>query len=589
MNNLKLSAKLGLAFGILLLLLVGLAGGYEYLMSLTHARYRAMEEVESGIADRAGRVMVAMLQARRNEKDFLLRRDSKYLGQCQGTCQEVAADCSAIEQLATRGGHGQIAELARTIQGDQAAYLAAFTQVVQAWRKKGLNEKEGLQGNFRRAAHELEASLGSANLAGGQVLLLTIRRHEKDYLLRGDPKYKAALHQTVGQLRQAVADAPLAGQMRQTLLASLGDYEKSFDALAAQDAELAGLEGRMREAVHQVEPAAGRIMELGRQALEQRTAEVEDLADRATWFSLAGLAGALFLGAGLAFFLTRSLARPIKEVADTLGLASRQVGLAAGEVASAGQSLAQGAAEQAASVEETSASLEELAAMTRRNAEHAQEADRLMHEAGEVVREAGQSLQQVRAAMDALNQAGKETQRIIKSIDEIAFQTNLLALNAAVEAARAGEAGAGFAVVAEEVRNLALRAAEAAHTTAGLLEDNGRSLTTGARIVATTAEVFGKLESSTGRVGGLVAEIAGASREQSQGIEQISRAASLMDKATQGVAANAEESAAASEELSSQAEEMGHLVLRLARVVEGGGGPNGRRAAQAPEGLLPAE
>ena len=132
--------------------------------------------------------------------------------------------------------------------------------------------------------------------------------------------------------------------------------------------------------------------------------------------------------------------------------------------------MAEGASEQAASLEETSSSLEEMSSVTNQNAAHAQEADVLMKESNRVVNQANDSMVELTVSMDEILKAGEETQKIIKTIDEIAFQTNLLALNAAVEAARAGEAGAGFAVVADEVRSLAIRAADAAKNTANLIE-----------------------------------------------------------------------------------------------------------------------
>jgi methyl-accepting chemotaxis protein len=171
--------------------------------------------------------------------------------------------------------------------------------------------------------------------------------------------------------------------------------------------------------------------------------------------------------------------------------------------------------------------------------------------------------------MAEISKASEETSKIIKTIDEIAFQTNLLALNAAVEAARAGESGAGFAVVADEVRNLAMRAANAAKDTAALIEGTVKKVNDGSKLVSSTNEAFMKVAESSGKVGTLVAEIAQASKEQSNGIEQVNLAITQMDKVVQQNAANAEESASASEEMSAQAEQLKEYVEDLVLLVVG--------------------
>ena len=199
--------------------------------------------------------------------------------------------------------------------------------------------------------------------------------------------------------------------------------------------------------------------------------------------------------------------------------------------------------------EETSSSLEEMSAMAKHNANSAQQADTFMKDANQVVERGNDSMTHLTASMEEISMASEETSKIIKTIDEVAFQTNLLALNAAVEAARAGEAGAGFAVVAGEVRNLAMRAAEAARNTANLIESTVRKVKDGGDIVAAASDAFAEVTSGAAKVGELVAEIAAASNEQAQGIGQVNMAVAEMDKVVQQDAANAEESASASEEM----------------------------------------
>jgi methyl-accepting chemotaxis protein len=217
--------------------------------------------------------------------------------------------------------------------------------------------------------------------------------------------------------------------------------------------------------------------------------------------------------------------------------------------------MAQGSSERASSLEETSASLQEMASMTTQTADNSRQANESACKGGEAMGRMSRAIKDIKTSSD-------QTARIVKTIDEIAFQTNLLALNAAVEAARAGEAGKGFAVVAEEVRNLAQRSADSAKNTAALIEESQRNAGHG---VAVSEEVEGLLKQVTA----LIAKVSSASGEQSKGIEQVSNAVTLMDKATQANAANAEETASASEELNAQARELNEQVNVLLAILEG--------------------
>jgi len=277
----------------------------------------------------------------------------------------------------------------------------------------------------------------------------------------------------------------------------------------------------------------------------------------------------VFFAVIVIMLVLRSVIRPLTQVIQGLTQTSDEVTAFSAQVASVSQELAETSSEQASSVEETSASLEEVSSMIRQNVNSAVQADQLMKETNSVVSDASVSMKKLITSMADISQAGEETSKIIKIIDEIAFQTNLLALNAAIEAARAGESGAGFAVVAEEVRNLAMRSVDAAKDTASLIESTNRKVRDGADVVNHAAAAFSKVAESTSDVGALLGKITVASDEQAQGIEQVSKAGANLDAVIQNNVAQAQEAASISEQMNAQAEQMKDFVNKLVSLISG--------------------
>ena len=312
-----------------------------------------------------------------------------------------------------------------------------------------------------------------------------------------------------------------------------------------------------------------------------------------------GVTGLAWAGAlAIAVVISRSVTRPLAATARQLALTAQQVASTASQVSAAAQSLAQGASEQAASLEETSASMEEMASMTRRNADHAAQAATLVTDVSRQVDESNAAFSGMVASMSAIRESSDKVSRIIKTIDEIAFQTNILALNAAVEAARAGEAGMGFAVVADEVRTLAQRSARAAKDTEGLIEESIARTGEGAARVEDVARVISSITGSVSQLEALVGDVREASRQQSEGIAQVSQAIVQMERVTQTTAATAEETAFASAALNGHAETSMVVVGRLATLVERaraavagrtakGGTTTGKTVARAPKRARP--
>lgn len=270
----------------------------------------------------------------------------------------------------------------------------------------------------------------------------------------------------------------------------------------------------------------------------------------------------------------QSLEEAMLAVADSAG----QVGAASSQISEGAQKLAEGASTQASSIEEISASLQEMQAMTAQNADNAGQANSLSGDALGSADKGNEAMGRMQTAIDKIKDSSDQTAKIVKTIDEIAFQTNLLALNAAVEAARAGDAGKGFAVVAEEVRSLAKRSAEAAKTTAELIDDAVKNAEGGVTITEDVKTILTDIVDGSRKVNDLIAEIASASKEQAEGIKQITEGVTAMDKVTQENSANSEESAAAATQLNEQAQTLNQMIGQFNL---GGSSPAGAASAVA--------
>ena len=279
---------------------------------------------------------------------------------------------------------------------------------------------------------------------------------------------------------------------------------------------------------------------------------------------------ALLSGIFVTVFIVYTTVSSLNKITHRLGSSSEELSSASLKVQKSSQLLADGASQQAAAIEETSASLTEFSSMTEHNATNSNEASRLSKRAGNFAGSSDEKMQMMLKQMNDIAENSKRTSFIIKSIDEISFQTNLLALNAAVEAARAGDAGRGFAVVADEVRSLAQKAAQAAKDTAHIIEGTDTQIEESVKLVNEIAKSFEEINIESKKVHQLISDISQVSGEQTDGIQQITKAINQIDDVTQTTAANAEESAAASEELSAQAESLKKTVDKMTVLINGG-------------------
>ena len=272
---------------------------------------------------------------------------------------------------------------------------------------------------------------------------------------------------------------------------------------------------------------------------------------------------------GLAFFWygRKSIVKPLLMVVKSTRRSSLETADASRQIASASQSLAESATEQAASLEEISDSLSSVTEQTRSSADGAHQAKSLADQTNDAAVRGTEDMKRMDEAMSEIRTATQSVSRIIKTIDEVAFQTNILALNAAVEAARAGQAGSGFAAVADEVRSLAQRSAEAARETTTLVGNALERTTRGAAICSVVVARLKEIEDRGKPLNQAVGAIASAAGEQRANIERVTSSVAELSQATQGVAANAEQSAAAATQLNAQSEHLMDSIKALSVLV----------------------
>jgi methyl-accepting chemotaxis protein len=603
-KNMKLAVKIGVGFGMLILIACTLGGLAVYNMRKVKTVAVGMERQAVPSVKVANNVERYSLQTMYAARGYALAEEDQYRETAEKHLADVFKFLKEAQDLAGKEKIQKLSEAANAAEGKAKEYQELFKQTVNVIGKinedrvqmnKDAQEYMNVCAAFLKsqnsqfdkeiaegaAADKLKERLQKLNWGNDVVDLGNAVRMAawKSQALRDPQLIEAAqpnfdkINATLDNLKKITHREEDLKEIEDCRAAGLA-YKEAMNGLLANWKNLQAIGTKRGEVADQVLKQAQQTAEFGMETTTEGAVNASSSLSSASWIMIIGLSIGVIVGIILAIFITRSITGPIQKVIEGLSSGSEQVTSASGQVSSASQSLAQGASEQASSLEETSSALEEMASMTRQNADNANMANGTAKEANTMALEGVDSMKRMAEAIERIKNSASETAKIIKTIDEIAFQTNLLALNAAVEAARAGEAGKGFAVVAEEVRNLARRSAEAAKNTADLIEGAQKNAEAGVNVSTEVAKNLNGIQDKAGKVATLIAEIAAASKEQSQGIDQVNTAVSEMDKVVQQNAANAEESASASEELSSQAQELNAMVEELIGIV-GGAGHNG--------------
>ena len=614
MKNLKLALKLAIGFGLVLLIALLLGGFAMWRMSSAtqEATDLVNEEIpEVAVANNVERsALLTMYEIRGfglTGEDAYHTAGLKNLEDVKGhlkAAKELGAKYSGLEQLKTAAEKAEVKALDyerlvnetvvndKAIDGNRAQMdlnAQAFMKLAYAYldaQTKSFDEDTKSNATMDKIRERsLKMNLVNDVIDAGNAVRLAAWRAqaERDTKIVAEAqKNFVTIKANLDELRPITKQAVNLQQMADCQKAADG-YQSALNDLVKNWLARDDLAKKRAVAGNAVLAEAQATAAIGlKETADSSSHNAQSLSTSST-ILLVGLIVAVVFGIAIAFFITRSIAGPIKTVATALSAGADETSAAAAQVSSSSQSLAEGASEQAASLEETSSSLEEISSMTKRNAEAAGQAKTLSRQTRAAADSGSAEMEVMKQAMDAIKTSATNIAKIVKSIDEIAFQTNILALNAAVEAARAGESGAGFAGVAEEVRALAQRSAQAAKETAEKIEDSVQKSEHGVQISGKVAQHFAEIVEKARLVDTLVAEIANASKEQTDGIEQVNTAVSQMDKVTQSNAGSAEETAAAAEELSAQSVVLQDSVATLLALVDGANrstGPAATHAAQ---------
>lgn len=582
-------SRMLLSFGAMVAITALSAGaGWWYAGQAAHTTQTLVKQ-DIAELDLAASAANQLLLARAANKQFLIDHDMEGAARVPEHIAKVEHYLTRLAEVTPNPEHGKAARHALTFA---ANYLENFQQVVALWQKRGLTHEEGLEGKLREAVHNIESQVKSRKLDALTVIMLMCRRHEKDYLLRGDPKYLDKLRNRIAEFEQLATTMNLSAQEKVDYDKLWQTYFNSFAAIVEIDTQIAEATLQLQNAANDLNALAEGINQASQKSINENSQTIAASLTHAQSILLIILLAAVVAGISIALFATSTITRPLArmlhrvqqitkgdgdlskridvqgkdelaelghginefieklhDIINAVSMMTAELATASTELSANSEQMADGMEEQSQQVnhivqaiDQLGVAVNEVAGRCTDAVNDARRSGELAQQGGQVVRDTIEGMNAIRAAVHessqsvtSLGKRGEQIGTIIEVINEIAEQTNLLALNAAIESARAGEHGRGFAVVADEVRKLADRTTKAT-------EEIGESIKA---IQEETATAVTRMGTGTTRVE------TGATRAAEAGVslDQIVASAENVGGMIQSIAAAAEQQAASTDEI----------------------------------------